>query len=119
MMKYLRLLLVSLANATGFADNASLPGEVTTPFPAITNLDVEWQIEGDDDLRLANLSILCRVCAAERNTPMRIRRKPWCVALRCTHPTGVADSQTGQPWMTTWTRCTVFVSGSKARSNGS
>jgi hypothetical protein len=50
MMKYLRLLLVSLWNATVFADNASLPCEVTTPFPAITNLDVEWQIEGDDDL---------------------------------------------------------------------
>ena len=50
MRNYLRLLLVSLSNATDIADNDSLRGEVTTQFPAITNLDVEWQIEGDDDL---------------------------------------------------------------------
>ena len=50
MKKCFRLLLVSLSNATGFADDASLPGEVTTPFPAITNPDVEWQIKDDDDL---------------------------------------------------------------------
>lgn len=50
MIKCFRLLLVSLSNATVFADNTSLPGEVTTPFPTITNLYVEWQIEGDDDL---------------------------------------------------------------------
>jgi hypothetical protein len=50
MTKYFCLLLVSLSNATVFTDNASLPREVTTPFPTITNLDVEWQIEGDDDL---------------------------------------------------------------------
>lgn len=49
-MKCFRLLLVSHSNATGFAGDSSLPGEVTTPFPAITNPDVEWQIEGDDDL---------------------------------------------------------------------
>jgi hypothetical protein len=34
---------------TVFADDASPTGEVTTLFPTITNLDVEWQIEGDDD----------------------------------------------------------------------
>ena len=49
-MKYLRLLLVSLWNANVFADNTLFPGEVTTSFPLITNLDVQWQIEGDDDL---------------------------------------------------------------------
>jgi hypothetical protein len=26
------------------------PGEVSTPFPTITNLAIEWQIQGDDDL---------------------------------------------------------------------
>ena len=29
---------------------STTPGEVTTPFPTITNLAVEWRIEGDDDL---------------------------------------------------------------------
>ena len=48
--------------------------------------------------RLASLSIYGRVCEAERNTPLRIRLQPWCVALRFTHPTGIGESQTGQPF---------------------
>lgn len=32
------------------ASDATTPGEVTTPFPTINHLAVEWQIEGDDDL---------------------------------------------------------------------
>jgi len=33
-----------------YATDSTMPGEVTTPFPTINHLAVEWQIEGDDDL---------------------------------------------------------------------
>ena len=46
-MKQLCLILLA---ATLHAANSTTPGEVATPFPTITNLAVEWQIEGDDDL---------------------------------------------------------------------
>ena len=32
------------------ADNATIPVKLTTPFPTITNLAVEWTIRGDDNL---------------------------------------------------------------------
>jgi len=32
------------------AENATTPGEATTPYPTIIHLAVEWAIEGDDDL---------------------------------------------------------------------
>lgn len=32
------------------AQIATLPGEVTTPYPTITNLSVDWKIQGDDNL---------------------------------------------------------------------
>lgn len=33
-----------------YATEPTTPGEVTTPFPTINHLAVEWQIEGDDNL---------------------------------------------------------------------
>ncbi len=30
--------------------DSTTPGEITTPYPTITNLAVEWRIEGDDNL---------------------------------------------------------------------
>jgi len=36
--------------ATAWAHDATVPGEVTTPYPTVVNLAVEWAIEGDDDL---------------------------------------------------------------------
>ncbi|MCL2639398.1 MAG: right-handed parallel beta-helix repeat-containing protein [Phycisphaerales bacterium] len=41
---------------SALAGNATVPGEVTTPYPTITNLAVEWAIEGDD-----NLNATCEV----------------------------------------------------------
>ena len=41
--------------------------------------------------------VLAGGCVAERNTPPWMRLKPWCVAILFTHPTEIADSQTGQP----------------------
>lgn len=32
------------------ADNATVPGAVTAPYPTINNLAIEWKIEGDDNL---------------------------------------------------------------------
>ena len=45
----MKLLLLLFGGALHAADSTS-PGEITTPFPTITNLAVEWRIEGDDDL---------------------------------------------------------------------
>jgi hypothetical protein len=58
-MKQFRVLLTActvccvlalLKPAPCLADDLTRPGEVSTPFPTITNLAVEWQIDGDDDL---------------------------------------------------------------------
>lgn len=48
-MKHLLILPLLLALRL-HAANSTTPGEITTPFPTITNLAIEWQIEGDDDL---------------------------------------------------------------------
>lgn len=32
------------------AEDATIPGEVSAPYPTITNLAVEWKIQGDDNL---------------------------------------------------------------------
>ena len=32
------------------AQDATTPGEVTIPYPTVTNLAVEWKIKGDDNL---------------------------------------------------------------------
>jgi hypothetical protein len=46
MTKLLPFFLLSTLHAA----DSTTPGEVTTQFPTITNLAVEWQIGGDDDL---------------------------------------------------------------------
>lgn len=46
----LAALLLPWLVCRAFAADSTTPGEVTTPFPTITNLAVEWRIEGDDDL---------------------------------------------------------------------
>jgi hypothetical protein len=46
----MRLLLHLLIGTTLQAADSTSPGEVTTPFPTINHLAVEWPIEGDDDL---------------------------------------------------------------------
>ncbi|MFN7564661.1 MAG: right-handed parallel beta-helix repeat-containing protein, partial [Prosthecobacter sp.] len=35
------------------AADSTTPGEITTPLPTITNLAIEWKIDGDDDLDAA------------------------------------------------------------------
>jgi hypothetical protein len=47
-MRFLCLLLLPALSL--LAADSIQPGEVSTPFPTLTNLAVEWQVEGDDDL---------------------------------------------------------------------
>ncbi|HUT32321.1 MAG TPA: right-handed parallel beta-helix repeat-containing protein [Planctomycetota bacterium] len=43
-------ILLSVVGSCVLADNATSPGQVTTPHPTIIHLAIEWQIEGDDNL---------------------------------------------------------------------
>jgi hypothetical protein len=58
------------------AGDSTTPGEVTSPFPTITNLAVEWQIEGDDDLDAVCEIKFRPVGAAEWRRGMPLRRVP-------------------------------------------
>ncbi len=49
-MRIFFLISMGLAGLNGFAQNHTIPGEVTTPFPTLINLSVEWNIRGDDNL---------------------------------------------------------------------
>ena len=42
--------LLPLFHSSALAVDATTPGTITTPYPTVTNLAVEWQIEGDDNL---------------------------------------------------------------------
>jgi len=44
------LLLLTTALVPALAQNATVAGEVTTPYPTIVSLSVEWMIEGGDNL---------------------------------------------------------------------
>ena len=45
------LLALILFTWTGInAQDHTIPGEITTPYPTVMNLAVEWQIQGDDNL---------------------------------------------------------------------
>lgn len=57
-------LLACLAACPAAAQNATLAGEVTSPYPTLTNLSVEWQIAGDDN---RNGSVEVRYRAAGEN----------------------------------------------------
>ncbi|MFC2076896.1 right-handed parallel beta-helix repeat-containing protein [candidate division KSB1 bacterium] len=44
------IVLLLLTAGPAPAGNATIPGEITVPYPTITNLAVEWRIDGDDNL---------------------------------------------------------------------
>jgi hypothetical protein len=48
MTRHLLALILGVWPLAG--QNATVPGEVSTPYPTITNLSVEWKIQGDDNL---------------------------------------------------------------------
>lgn len=47
------LLFAFTASGNARAHNSTVPGRVSTPYPTITNLAVEWEIQGDDNLNAA------------------------------------------------------------------
>ncbi len=66
----------ALGSMAAADDNATVPGEVTTPHPTILNLAIEWQIAGDDNL---NGTVSVRYRAAGENAwreAMPLRRVP-------------------------------------------
>ena len=48
-MNVLLLVLGSILLSLGRSENATIPGEISTPYPTLTCLAVEWLIEGDDN----------------------------------------------------------------------
>lgn len=72
MKSYLYLLLASYLQAL----DSTTPREVTTPFPTITNLAVEWRIEGDDDLDASCEMKFRKAGATEWRSGMTLRRVP-------------------------------------------
>ncbi len=72
MKSYLYLLLASSLQAL----DSTTPREVTTPFPTITNLAVEWRIEGDDDLDASCEMKFRKAGATEWRSGMTLRRVP-------------------------------------------
>ena len=47
--KLLFLISIVLVWTNGFAQDSTIPGEVSTPYPTIINLAVEWNIHGDEN----------------------------------------------------------------------
>jgi hypothetical protein len=62
--------------ATLNAADSTTPGEITTPFPTMSNLAVEWQMEGDDDLEATCEMKFRKVGATEWRSGMPLRRVP-------------------------------------------
>lgn len=58
------------------AADSTTPGGITTPFPTITNLAVEWRIEGDDNLNANCLLRYRRSGDAAWQEGMPLRRVP-------------------------------------------
>lgn len=76
---------IFLAGALQAMDSTT-PGEVTAPFPTITNLAIEWQIEGDDDLD-ATCEVKCReVGVTEWRNGMPLRRVPVGTSQKTSQP---------------------------------
>ncbi|HJZ40647.1 MAG TPA: hypothetical protein VJ203_09805 [Bacteroidales bacterium] len=46
---FVLLLMNILYVSSGLAQNRSIPGKITTPYPTFINLAMEWTIEGDDN----------------------------------------------------------------------
>ncbi len=75
-MRMTLLLAAVLVSTLSHAGDATIPGEITTPFPTITNLAVQWQLEGDDDLD-ATCSVRFRASGTEPwQQGMPLRRVP-------------------------------------------
>jgi len=69
------------------AADSSLPGAITTPFPTLNHLAIEWQIEGDDDLDAS-----CNVRYRSKGDPV------WQEGLPLQRVPAGASQKTSQPY---------------------
>jgi Right handed beta helix region len=72
----MRPLALLFLGSSLYAADSLTPGEITTPYPTITNLAVEWQIEGDDDLDATCELKFRKVGAGEWQDGQPLRRVP-------------------------------------------
>ena len=67
---------LSLSTAPSLADDVTTPGKVTTPYPTIINLTVEWHVKGDGNLN-GQVSVRYRRVGGEKwRVAMPLRRVP-------------------------------------------
>jgi len=77
-MRHLPLFTVFLValSMPVLAENATIPGEITTPYPTVINLAVEWKIKGDDNLN-GVVAVRFRQAGEEQwHDAMPLRRVP-------------------------------------------
>lgn len=72
----MRLIFLLLPASFLSAADSTTPGEVSTPFPTMNHLAVEWQIEGDDNLDAACAVRHRPVGSSEWRHAMPLRRVP-------------------------------------------
>ncbi len=58
------------------AGNATVPGEISVPYPTVTNLAIEWLIDGDDNLNCTVNVKFREKGASEWRNAMLLRRIP-------------------------------------------
>ncbi|HUQ92298.1 MAG TPA: hypothetical protein VM120_11510 [Bryobacteraceae bacterium] len=71
-----RLWLPLLFAGAALAQNSTTAGEVSTPYPTITNLAVEWNVQGDDNLNGVVAVKYRRAGEASWSQAMPLRRVP-------------------------------------------
>lgn len=84
-----------LFGVTAAAENATTPGQVSSPYPTITNLAIEWQISGDDNL---NGVVQVRYRATgerEWHAAMPLRRVPAGYNGKCIPPRRWGNKHSG------------------------
>ena len=70
------LFVLTLGSMAAADDNATVPGDVTTPYPTILNLAVEWKIAGDANLN-GTVSVRYRAAGEDAwREAMPLRRVP-------------------------------------------
>lgn len=74
------------------AENSTTPGEIRTPYPTVTNIAVEWMIQGDDNLNGVVMVKYRRAGEALWHNAMPLRRVP-AGTSRSTRPTFKWDNR--------------------------
>ena len=74
--KHVLIALLLLVPAAALAQNATTPGAVTTPYPTLINLSVEWAISGDDNNNGTVAVRFRQTSAAGWRDAMPLRRIP-------------------------------------------